>query len=257
MLISFHKYQSTGNDFVLIDNRALKFPKTDKSFIQKLCDRRLGIGADGLILLEDSEKHDFVMVYYNADGGLGSFCGNGSRAIVGFAHSLGIISTHCSFEAYDGIHDAIIDNNLIRIKMGDVQNGRELLNGTFIDTGSPHYLEVVNDLDKMDVKELGRELRNKEEFMPNGVNINFIEKLGDHQIKVRTYERGVEDETLSCGTGVTAAAIVATKNGMGNNIQIHTLGGDLRVSLETVADSFENIWLEGPTERVFSGELMI
>lgn len=255
MKLSFHKYQSTGNDFVIIDNRDLTFPKTDNSLIQKLCDRKFGIGADGLILLENSLEHTFTMVYYNADGGLGSFCGNGSRAIISFAKSLELFSDQCIFEAFDGIHEAKIKDDLIQVKMADVQNGSTLLNGTFIDTGSPHYVEIVSHLDDMNVKERGSELRHRKEFKPNGSNINFIEKVDDHKIKVRTFERGVEDETLSCGTGVTASAIVASKKGMGQKIQIVTLGGDLLVRLESEGDGYKNIWLEGPSIRVFSGDL--
>jgi len=257
MPIRFTKYQSTGNDFVLIDNREGKFPVDNTALIHKLCDRKFGVGADGLILLETSEIADFTMRYYNADGSLGSFCGNGSRAVVSFAQSLGIIEDKTSFEAYDGLHEAIITRNLIQIKMADVQNGRVLLNGTFIDTGSPHYIEFVEALNNIDVVQQGRAVRNSAIFEPNGSNINYVEKTGKRQIRVRTYERGVENETLSCGTGVTAAAIVAANAGMGNNIAISTLGGDLQVWFEKNDHGYHNIWLEGPTEMVFSGELVV
>lgn len=255
MPIRFHKYQSTGNDFVLIENRDGKFPGNNTALIHKICDRKFGVGADGLILLETSELADFTMQYYNADGRLGSFCGNGSRAVVSFAQSLGIINTSASFEAYDGLHQAIIEDNLIQIKMAEVQNGRQSLNGTFIDTGSPHYVEFVDNLDEMDVVQRGRALRYSPEFAPNGSNINYVEKAGQGKIRVRTYERGVEDETLSCGTGVTASAIVAASAGLGNNIAISTLGGDLKVWFEQNDSGYSNIWLAGPTKKVFSGEL--
>lgn len=255
MPIRFHKYQSTGNDFVLIENREGKFASNNTALIHKICDRKFGVGADGLILLETSEIADFTMQYYNADGSLGSFCGNGSRAVVSFAQSLGIINTSASFEAYDGLHEAIIEDNLIQIKMADVQNGRQSLNGTFIDTGSPHYVEFVDNLDEMDVVQQGRALRYSPEFAPNGSNINYVEKAGQGRIRVRTYERGVEDETLSCGTGVTASAIVAASAGLGNNIAISTLGGDLKVWFEQNDSGYYNIWLAGPTKKVFSGEL--
>ena len=257
MAISFSKYQSTGNDFVLIDNRKAEFPDDNTTLINKICDRKFGIGADGLILLEVSDTADFTMKYYNADGSLGSFCGNGSRAVVSFAKSLGIIDNSTSFEAYDGLHEAIIAGNLIQIKMADVQNGSQVLNGTFIDTGSPHYVEFVENLEKLDVVQDGRELRNSAIFQPNGSNINYVEKSGRGEIRVRTFERGVENETLSCGTGATAAAISAAIAGLGNNIAISTLGGDLKVWFEQNDDGYHNIWLEGPTEMVYSGELVV
>jgi diaminopimelate epimerase len=257
MSISFFKYQSTGNDFVLIDNREGKFPAGNSRLIYKICDRKFGVGADGLILLETSEFADFSMQYYNADGSLGSFCGNGSRAVVSFAQSLGIIDDSARFEAYDGLHEAIIADNLIQIKIADVQNGRQLLNGTFIDTGSPHYIEFVENIDEMDVVQRGRAVRYSTIFAPNGSNINYVEKVGQGKIRVRTYERGVENETLSCGTGVTASAIAAAGAGLGNNIAISTLGGDLKVWFEHNETGYHNIWLEGPTEKVFSGELQV
>jgi diaminopimelate epimerase len=256
MSISFSKYQSTGNDFVLIDNREGNFPIDNTALVHKICDRKFGVGADGLILLETSATTDFTMKYYNADGSLGSFCGNGSRAVVRFAQSLGLIENSARFEAYDGLHEAIIKDNLIQIKMADVQNGRQLLNGTFIDTGSPHYIEFVENLDKIDVVQQGRAVRNSAVFQPDGSNINYVEKSGQGKIRVRTYERGVENETLSCGTGATAAAISAAIAGLGNNIAISTLGGDLKVWFEQNDSGYHNIWLEGPTEKVFSGELV-
>jgi diaminopimelate epimerase len=255
MRINFIKYQSTGNDFVLIDNREGNFPINNSALIHRICDRKFGIGADGLILLETSDIANFTMQYFNADGSLGSFCGNGSRAVVSFAQSLGIIADTTSFEAYDGLHEAIIVDNLIQIKMADVQNGRQLLNGTFIDTGSPHYIEFVENLDEMDVVQEGRAVRYSTIFAPDGSNINYVEKAGNGKIRVRTYERGVENETLSCGTGVTASAIAAASAGLGNNIAISTLGGELKVWLEQNDSGYHNIWLEGPTEKVFSGEL--
>ena len=257
MSISFSKYQSTGNDFVLIDNRKVGFQVNNSTLIHKLCDRKFGIGADGLILLENSKIANFTMQYYNANGSLGSFCGNGARAIVSFAQSLGIINNSCSFEAYDGLHEALISEDQIQIKMADVQNGRQLLNGTFIDTGSPHYIEFVENLDNMDVVLEGRDVRNSVVFEPDGSNINYVEKIGSDKIRVRTYERGVEDETLSCGTGVTASAIAAAIAGMDKNISINTLGGDLQVWFEQNDSGYHNIWLKGPTEMVFSGNIEI
>ena len=197
------------------------------------------------------------MVYYNADGDLGSFCGNGSRAAFHFATSLGVVGIKGEFEAFDGVHKAEIKSNLIQIKMGDVETGKEVLNGIFIDTGSPHYVEVVSDIDNYDVINKGKTLRYSPSFAPNGTNINFIEKKGDGKISMRTYERGVENETLSCGTGATAAAIVASQHGLGNEIRISTKGGLLRVWFKEEQGLYKNVWLEGPTELVFSGDLEI
>ena len=256
MKIQFQKYQATGNDFIIIDNRKALFPQSNSKLIERLCHRRFGIGADGLILLENSENADFTMLYFNADGSLGSFCGNGSRAVVSFAQSLSIIESTGSFEAYDGLHKTIIDGDLIQIKMADVQNGRHLLNGTFLDTGSPHYIEFVNDLDNLDVVQLGKKLRYSSEFAPNGSNINFVEKIGKNNIKVRTYERGVENETLSCGTGVTAAAIAASVESK-NKVTVSTSGGQLSVEFDKFSDGYQNVWLKGPAEMVFSSEIDI
>jgi diaminopimelate epimerase len=257
MPIKFFKYQSTGNDFVLIDNRENLFPSENKALIQKLCDRKFGIGADGLILLAGSEMADFDMQYYNANGSLGSFCGNGSRAIVSFAQYLGIVKDTANFEAYDGLHEATISEDIIKVKMADVQNGRQLLNGTFIDTGSPHYIEFADNLDNIDVEQRGRAVRNLAIFEPDGSNINYVEKLGQGKIRVRTYERGVEHETLSCGTGVTAAAIIAATSNEENIVAISTLGGELKVKFESTDGGYHNIWLSGPTEMVFTGELVL
>jgi diaminopimelate epimerase len=256
MQFQVQKYQATGNDFVIIDNRESLFPTDDSSLIQKLCHRKFGIGADGLILLEKSEIADFIMKYYNADGSLGSFCGNGSRAIVHFARSLGLIESTGSFEAFDGLHKTIIDGDLIQINMADVQNGIQLLNGTFLDTGSPHYIEFVNDVENLDVVQLGKKLRYSSEFAPNGSNINFVEKITENEIKVRTYERGVENETLSCGTGVTAAAIAASPEQI-NKVTVSTTGGQLSVEFEKFGDGYQNVWLKGPAELVFSSEIDI
>jgi len=257
MLLPFHKYQSTGNDFILIDNRKDTFPKSNQQDIQRICHRKFGIGADGLILLELSAAAEFKMVYFNADGGIGSFCGNGSRAAVHFAQSLGMRSGQNIFEAYDGLHQAVVKGNFVQIKMSDVGPSREILNGSFIDTGSPHYVAFIEDLDKFDVVKNGRTLRHDTNFAPNGANINFVEKKGPAKINIRTYERGVENETLSCGTGATAAAIVASQFGLGNEISINTKGGPLKVWFEQDQGIYKNVWLEGPTELVFAGDLEI
>ena len=257
MTITFKKYQSTGNDFILIDDRQLSFPADNQAIISRLCDRRFGIGADGLILVQEMEGVSFKMVYFNADGSEGSFCGNGSRAAVHFAKSLGMFVKTCTFKAFDGLHEAQIKENLIQVKMKDVQNGSHLLNGTFIDTGSPHYVEFVDNVDEVDVLERGKDLRYSTHFGSDGSNINFVELLDDNKVKVRTYERGVENETLSCGTGVTASALTTSQNEGNNEITIITKGGELTVSFSQHKGFFDNIWLKGPTEMVFDGKIDI
>ena len=257
MTISFKKYQSTGNDFILIEDRKSHFPSSDQTLINQLCDRRFGIGADGLILIQDLKSVDFKMTYFNADGSEGSFCGNGSRAAVHFARSLGMFEEKCSFLAYDGVHEAQINDYRVRVKMKNVQNGSQLLNGTFIDTGSPHYIEFVDNLEEIDVLKKGKQLRYNAQFGSNGSNINFVERFEDNKVKVRTYERGVENETLSCGTGVTACALIASNIEGNNQVLIVTKGGELTVSFINKGGNFSNIWLEGPTKMVFSGQTEI
>ena len=173
MTLKFNKYQATGNDFVILDNRDKSFPKNDQDLIARICDRKFGIGGDGLILIEDSEQASFKMIYFNADGGLGSFCGNGSRAATRYAQSLGLIDKTGSLLAYDGLHSVEIESNFIKIQMRDVQYGRNVLHGTFIDTGSPHYVELSNNVGSIDVFTKGKHLRHNEEFKPEGTNINF------------------------------------------------------------------------------------
>ena len=257
MKIRFQKYQATGNDFIVLDNRTSEYSKLDKTQIVQLCHRKFGIGADGLVLISESESVNFMMTYYNADGGIGSFCGNGSRAAVRFASTLGLISKSGGFEAYDGIHDTEIANDRIKIKMADVQNGSNVLDGTFIDTGSPHYVEICNNLDQFDVVTKGRSVRHNKVFAPYGTNVNFVERLGEDNIHVRTFERGVEDETLSCGTGVTASALVTAQNDGMHTVQVMTPGGNLLVSFERKNGRNQNIWLEGPAQMTFEGEISL
>ena len=206
MIIPFYKYQGTGNDFVLIDNRKLIFPKDNHHLIEKMCSRKFGIGADGLILLENSDTVDFKMVYFNSDGNLGTMCGNGGRCIVHFANFLNIINNKTNFEAIDGHHKASIVNEMISLKMNDVSKIDLITDYLYLDTGSPHHVEMVNDLENFKVTEKGSFLRNHL-YGLEGSNINFVEQVNDNSFEVRTYERGVEAETLSCGTGVTAVAI--------------------------------------------------
>jgi diaminopimelate epimerase len=258
MRIPFSKYQGTGNDFILIDNRLHHFSLT-KEQITFLCHRQFGIGADGLMLLEPEPGVDFKMVYFNSDGNESSMCGNGGRCISAFAHHLGIVDTYVKFMATDGLHEASIgDNNLVSLKMKDVKSIEQHKEYFFLDTGSPHYVEIVPNVLDLNVYQKGRDIRYSEPFAEQGTNVNFIEKINEN-VFVRTYERGVENETLSCGTGVTAAALVASLTGISthkNSCLIQTKGGALEVSFEKVLENtFYNIWLKGPANLVFEGQI--
>ncbi len=257
MLLQFYKYQGTGNDFILIDNRDEKFPKKNVELVAFLCDRRFGIGADGLILLESDQSVDFNMVYYNSDGNTGTMCGNGGRCLVAFAKHLGIIGESTVFRAVDGLHKATIDvKENVCLQMQDVGEIKQKPNYIYLDTGSPHHVQLVENLADMDVPAEGAKLRYGL-YGKKGSNINFVEPSGPDAFKVRTYERGVEDETLSCGTGVTAVALAmhhiqGTKS---NEITLHALGGDLKVRFNKVSNGYENVCLIGPAEMVFKGEI--
>lgn len=259
MKVPFYKYQGTGNDFVMIDNRQLRFPKNNTKLIQKLCDRRFGIGADGLILLENDKISDFRMVYYNADGNESTMCGNGGRCIVAFAHFLGIISQTTRFMAIDGEHVAEIHNEMVCLQMIDVNTINVEHSHVYLNTGSPHHVELVTDLDSYPVKELGAEIRYSGLYGDKGSNINFVEPVSENTFKVRTYERGVEDETLSCGTGVTAVAIAVYEMGKTSQdtIELWTPGGMLVVSFEHVGNTYTQIYLKGPAQQVFEGVIDI
>jgi diaminopimelate epimerase len=258
--MEFYKYHGTGNDFILIDNRDENVTLSEDS-IAKLCHRRFGIGADGLIILNTSDKFDFDMRYYNADGKEGTMCGNGGRCIVAFARHLGMISEKCTFNSIDGIHNATIlkesqDTIYVSLQMKDVHHHKRINGNIFMDTGSPHYVIFSNNVSEIDVFKKGRVLRNDNKFHPEGTNVNFVE-IQEEGIFVRTYERGVEDETLSCGTGVTASALafaIENRKDKGN-IEINTRGGRLNVKFEKNGNSFFNIWLEGPAQLVFSGKI--
>lgn len=254
-MIEFYKYHGAGNDFILIDDRVRTFDASNASLVNKLCDRHFGIGADGLMLLQNDEDSDFKMVYYNADGNLSTMCGNGGRCIVRFAEMLGIVNEQAVFNAIDGLHRAtILSEETVRLEMGDVHSITQLDDHAYLlDTGSPHYVLPVSDLDTMDVRTAGYAIRNSDRFEAEGVNVNFIEQRGDG-IAIRTYERGVEDETLACGTGVTAAAIASHVMGWGSNeVNVQAVGGVLRVTFDVEGERFTNIWKEGPTAFVFKG----
>ncbi len=259
MQIQFYKYQGTGNDFILIDNRQQLFPKNNTKLIAQLCNRKFGIGADGLILLELSELHDFTMVYYNADGKEGSMCGNGGRCTVAFAHKLQIIENETRFEAIDGLHEASILNDTVRLKMNDVATVENYGDHLFLDTGSPHHITYVDDVKNVNVKITGSKIRYGAPYFMAGSNVNFVEKKTENTFKVRTYERGVEDETLSCGTGVTAVAIASHKANKtnGTKIILETLGGKLEVSFDVDNNIYKNVFLKGKATLVYNGEITI
>jgi diaminopimelate epimerase len=260
MQLDFFKYQGTGNDFVILDNRDGRFNDLSTSQVHFICDRRFGIGGDGLMLLNEKPGYDFEMKYYNADGRESSMCGNGGRCLVKFAYHKGIVRTTYRFTAVDGPHDAEIDEHgIVRLRMQDVKEVKHVNGDLVLNTGSPHYIKTVSDLMHYDVVSKGREIRYSHAFEPGGINVNFVENLTDDEILVRTYERGVEDETLSCGTGVTACAIVNYHNEFGfNEVVVSTRGGKLSVEFDRNSDgSFSNVWLCGPAEKVFNGTVTL
>ena len=260
MKLTFFKYQGTGNDFILVDNRKNEISLSVEQ-IHKLCDRRFGIGADGLMLLNEKTGYDFEMKYYNSDGNEGSMCGNGARCMIKFVYHLGIHRELYKFLAVDGVHEAEIDTDgIVSLKMNDVRTIKKFHGDFIVDTGSPHYIKLVPHVMDIDVFKKGYEIRHSKEFEDEGINVNFVEQTDEvDKILVRTYERGVEDETLSCGTGVTAAALVCYHNENGfNEVEVKTSGGDLTVEFDRVdEDRFENIWLCGPAERAFEGTVEI
>lgn len=256
MIIPFHKYQGTGNDFVMIDDREHIFPVGNSGVISFLCNRKMGIGADGVILIQNHDTLDFRMIYYNPDGSE-SLCGNGSRCAIAFAKSLGIIGEKTIFETTDGVHDAYFDEEIIHFHLHDVSEVKQTKDDWFINTGSPHLMVVVDDADKVDIIPEGSAIRYSEQYAPSGTNVNFIQKKPG-TIKVRTYERGVEDETLSCGTGVTACALASSFFGYESPVDIEVKGGKLSVSFDKINDhKFENIYLAGPAKKVFEGQVKI
>jgi diaminopimelate epimerase len=261
--VHFYKYQATGNDFVLINNLAGKH-SLSKDQIVSICDRKFGVGADGVMLIEKHPSADFKLQYYNSDGSQ-SLCGNGSRAAVKMAASLGLVNGKATFEAYDGAHDAeIITDGIIRLRMNDVSTIEKLGEREFfINTGSPHHIRFVTAATDYPVFDEGRKIRYSPKYAPGGTNANFVEAQADNTIFVRTYERGVENETLSCGTGVTAAAIAASFLGYSSPVTVQTLGGQLQVEfkarhsdgLSSHPDMFTDIYLVGPAKLVFEGDL--
>lgn len=258
MTTTFNKYQGAGNDFIIIDNRTGIFNPSNSNLINRLCDRRLGIGADGFILINSSEEFDFEMLYFNSDGFESTMCGNGGRCAADFAIRSGIAGKKVIFKAIDGIHEAISENNIIKLSMNDVNELRIVSGNYFINTGSPHYVIFNENVAAIDVYNEGKKIRWSKDFPPGGTNVNFAEIKGNSMF-VRTFERGVEDETLSCGTGVTASAIAAVFSGHfdTNSVNIITKGGNLKVEFKIKGKKVTNIWLSGPATFVFEGSIEV
>lgn len=258
MTFKFTKYQGTGNDFIMVDCTSDENFALDNEQITELCDRRFGIGADGVILISKHSSLDFKMTYYNSDGSQ-SFCGNGARCAVDFARSLGLFKNKATFEAIDGIHEATIQGDLISLKMKDVASFSKDETAFIINTGSPHYVKFVADVDDENIVEYGKEIRYSKKYKKEGINVNLVEVLADNELEMLTYERGVEDETYSCGTGATAVglafALVLDYDDV--DVKIFVKGGELFVKAERNNDSFDNIYLIGPAERVFDGLIKI
>lgn len=260
MQLTFYKYQGTGNDFVILNNLDGRYNGLGTEQVNFLCDRRFGIGGDGLMLLNKKEGYDFEMKYYNADGRESTMCGNGGRCLVQFAHHMGILKSSYTFLAIDGVHEATIqENGNVALKMNDVSSVQQEQNFFIVNTGSPHYVQMVEDVMGLDVFNQGRQVRYSAPFQKEGINVNFVEKQAEaNAVIVRTYERGVEDETLSCGTGVTAAALVNWHNENGpNKVSIKTKGGSLSVCFDKIGPAYNNIWLIGPAKKVFEGTITL
>jgi diaminopimelate epimerase len=261
MKLHFYKYQGAGNDFILIDNRKNTVNHANPQLIKHLCDRRFGIGGDGIMFLQNREDYDFEMIYYNADGQPSSMCGNGGRCIVAFAKYLGIIDSETNFLAVDGPHYAKISasGDWVSLQMIDVN---EIINdgdAYVLNTGSPHYIQMVEGLKEKNVYRDGYAIRNNDTYKAKGINVNFVEPVAGGYF-VRTFERGVEDETYACGTGVTAAALAMAKhNHQKGHIDtpIKVLGGDLNIRFDYDGETFKDIFLEGPAVKVFEGDLEV
>lgn len=260
MKIYFSKYQGTGNDFVMLDNLNGDYDALTIEQIKKACDRRFGVGADGLIKINRSEKADFEVDYYNSDGSK-SFCGNGARSAVAFAETLGINIQNTTFDAIDGLHKASKQSDIVALEMKDVSAIEQLNSDYILNTGSPHYIQFLDDIQSKNIVQFGKEIRYSERFKTEGINVNLVQSITPFELIVNTYERGVEDETLSCGTGVTAAVLAfasATNLMNQNTVNVKVKGGDLKVSFNRINHSeFTSILLIGPAEFVFKGEMNV
>ena len=259
MELTFYKYEGAGNDFVLLDDRKIQFPHTRSDLVKFICDRRFGIGADGLMLLRPLNGYDYKMVYYNADGNESTMCGNGGRCLAAFAQKLGIIDKKAIFTAADGVHEAeLLTDNYVRLKMTDVTKIETGKDYYYLNTGVPHYVKFMSSINDLDVYNEGRKIRYNERFADQGTNVNFVQEYPDH-ISVRTYERGVENETLACGTGIVASVIcTGIRKGINHgsySSKVHAQGGQLKVSFFRIDNKITNIWLEGPATFVFKGTI--
>lgn len=255
MVIQFYKYHGAGNDFIIIDDRRMQFDADNSKLIEAMCARHFGIGADGLMLLRSHVDYDFEMLYFNADGQISSMCGNGGRCIVAFANYLGIIKNECHFLAVDGKHQAkVIDDVTISLEMINVQEIEDISESAcLLDTGSPHYVERRENIANIDLLKEAKAIRYNDRFKDNGVNVNFIEMIDD-VLHIRTYERGVENETLACGTGLTAAAIAMNYWGQASNqVHVKAIGGALVVDFQKTGNVYAQVWKTGPTKKVFEG----
>lgn len=261
MKIHFYKYQGAGNDFIMVDNRENLIDHHNSKMISALCNRRFGIGADGIMFLQNLEGYDFEMVYYNADGQPSSMCGNGGRCIVAFAKFLDIIGSETDFLAVDGPHHAKISEtgDWVSLQMIDVDDIRMDNDAYVLNTGSPHYVAFAHDLANKNVYADGHAIRNNDTYKANGINVNFVEPSREGYF-VRTFERGVEDETYACGTGVTAVALAMAKhhNQTGSiNTPVKVLGGDMNIRFNHEGGHFTDIFLEGPAKQVFEGDVVV
>ena len=257
MQIQFSKFEGTGNDFIMIDNINGAYNFLSEVHVKKLCDRKLGIGADGLILINSDASSDFYMDFFNSDGSK-SFCGNGSRCAVLFTLNLGLHKGETKFNAIDGLHKGSVSGDLVSIEMNDVRNIKAHLDDYVLDTGSPHYVLYNDDLSSENTIRKGKEIRFSPSFLHNGINVNLLQVLAPDHIKIATYERGVEDETQSCGTGATACALVHdfVSNSTFNKIQVNVKGGELSVSFKRGSKgNYSQIVLSGPAKFVFSGTI--
>lgn len=260
MQINFTKYQGTGNDFIIIDNRQLFFPKDDTNLVAQLCDRRFGIGGDGLILLENDATSDFKMVYYNSDGNQSTMCGNGGRCLVAFAKRIAVIEKSATFMAVDGLHYAAIsDDGIVSLQMQNVTAINSQPEYVFLNTGSPHHIQFENKLQDLDVNKAGSTIRYSDLYGKEGSNVNFVAQEATDFFAIRTYERGVEGETLSCGTGATATAIAMHYLGKttANSVGIKVQGGQLEVTFQEADGIYSEVFLKGPAVFVFEGIITI
>ena len=258
MRLEFYKYHGAGNDFIVIDNRGGHFDKTNVNLVRHLCQRHFGIGSDGLILMENHPELDFDMTFFNPDG-TQSFCGNGSRCAIAFAYYLLMIEKDVMFNSTDGVHHGkYVSEDEIWVNLHNVNAIETGESYTLLNTGSPHYICEVDKVDAVDVLQEGRKIRYSNRFKNEGVNVNFIETITENHIKIRTYERGVENETLACGTGITAAAIsYAYQTNSDSPVVVEAKGGKLTVTFEREGEGFKNIWLKGPAKQVFKGEIYV